>query len=153
VDKPPFASVATAEQLRAAIMDRLATAGGSGGQSGTVLIDRWSLEFAEGLPDFRREMDRALAGFDLLPGGQGAPRRPSFYRLVVGWPDHGLAAYALVDGEALAGSGPEVYVYEQGRKRHVASVAAFSARGLRWEDVRRLPDRVLDLLSLGPEIT
>jgi 4-amino-4-deoxy-L-arabinose transferase-like glycosyltransferase len=153
VDKPPFASVPTAQQLHGPMMDRLAPGGGSGGPRGTVLIDRWSLEFAEGLPDFRREMDRALEGFDLLPGGDGAPRRPSFYRLAAPRPDHGLASYALVDGETLAGSGPEVYVYEQGRRRHVASVAAFSARGLRWEDVRRLPDRVLDLLPLGPEIT
>jgi hypothetical protein len=152
VDKPPFRSVQTAGELREAVAARLAAGatsgtGAAGGESGTpgraVVLDRWSLEFAEGLPDFRTEMDRALATFDLVPAGPGAPLDPAYYLLAVAQPDHHLAAFDLRDGQVLRGSGEALYLYEGGARRHVRSLEAFTARGLRWQDVRRLPDVVL----------
>jgi len=150
VDKPPFAAVRTAEELHDEIAARLGPAiAADGSAEASVVLDRWSLELAELVPDYRAALERALASFDLLPGGAGAPRRPSFYVLVPARPDHGLGAYDLREGELLRGSGEPVYLYEEGRRRHVASLQAFTARGWRWEDVRRLPDRVLEAIPEG----
>ncbi len=156
VDKPPFAAVRTAEELHDEIAARISTppaeerpAALTMPAEAPVVIDRWSLELAEGLPDYRAALERALAGIDLLPGGAGAPRQPSFYVLVPAGPDHGLAAYDLREGDLLRGSGEPVYLYEEGRRRHVASLQSFTAHGWRWEDVRRLPDRVLEAIPEG----
>ncbi len=156
VDKPPFAAVRTAEELHDEIAARISSppaeersAALTMPTGAPVVIDRWSLELAEGLPDYRAALARALAGFDLLPGGAGAPRQPSFYVLVPAGPDHGLAAYDLREGDLLRGSGEPVYLYEEGRRRHVASLQSFTAHGWRWEDVRRLPDRVLEAIPEG----
>jgi hypothetical protein len=152
VDKPPFRSVQTAGELREAVAVRLAAgatsgSGAAGGEpvapGGAVVLDRWSLEFAEGLPDFRAEMDRALTPFDLVPAGPGAPLDPAYYLLAAAQPDHHLAAFDLRDGQVLHGSGEALYLYDGGMRRHVRSLEAFAARGLRWQDVRRLPDVVL----------
>ncbi|MGH2350208.1 MAG: glycosyltransferase family 39 protein, partial [Chloroflexota bacterium] len=155
VDKPPFRAVQTAQQLHDASLARVGR-GGARGETGwpaaPVVIDRWSLEFAEALPSYRADLERALAGFDLLPGGSGAPTQPAFYVLAARHPDRGLSHYALRDGTPLRGSAGVIYVYEGGVLRHVPNIQTFTARGLRWEDVRRLPDAVLEAIPTGPPL-
>jgi hypothetical protein len=147
VDKPPFRSVPTAQELRPAIFVRLSHQVSAAGPA--VVLDRWSLEFAESWPGYRRELEEFLQGFDLLPGGADAPAAPTFYILALSLPDRGLAAYALRDGQPVRGSAEAVYLYEAGVLRHVPSLQVFDARGLRWEDVRRLPDHFLATIPRG----
>jgi hypothetical protein len=151
VDKPPFRRVPAAPEARAAIGARLAAT--SDPIAAGVIIDRWSLEFAERLPAYRAELDRVLAGLELWPGGAGAPVRPSFYIVAPAGADRGVSRYALRDGEPLRGSGDAIFVYERGYRRHLPSIAAFLARGLRWEDVRRLPDVVLEAIPVAPPLS
>lgn len=162
VDKPPLRAVLSAAELAPAIAERLARVGGTpepapltrdGVISGAVVIDRWSLEFAEGLADYRRELEGVLAGANLVPGGVGAPSHPAFYVLTSPAPDHGLGRYALREHEALRDSAGRVYVYGAGERRHVPSIDAFIAQGRRWEEVRRLPDVVLATIPEGPPLT
>jgi hypothetical protein len=146
VDKPPFSGLRGATELRADLLARARQ------RPGSVVIDRWSLEFAEGLPDFRRELLLTLEGAGLAPGGGRAPRDPAYYALVPGAPERGAGGFALGEGEALRDSGGRVYVYSAGVRRHVPDVARLRALGLRWEDVRRLPDLVLEALPEGPPL-
>jgi hypothetical protein len=149
VDKPPFRAVPAAPDLTEALAVRVAS-----GVPDAVVIDRWSLELAEGLPDYRRELERLLAPFDLAPGGAEAPRRPGYYRLVSRTPGDGALSVArrfgLEEGEALRDSAGRVYLYRGGQRRHVPDLESFRALGLRWEAVRRLPDAVLEALPEGP---
>jgi hypothetical protein len=144
VDKPPFRGVPAADELTVLLAARVAT-----GRRDAVVIDRWSLEFAEGLPDYRRALEGVIAGLELVPGGAGAPPAPDYYALRPSTPDGPLGAYALRDGDAVRGSAGAVYVLEGGRRRHVPDLATFLARGLRWESVRRLPDAVLATVPEG----
>jgi len=114
-----------------------------------VVLDRWSLEFAEGLPDYRRDLDRLLAALDAVPLAEGGPLRPDGYVLVPRSADRGLSRYAVRDGEALRDSTGRVYVFAGGQRRHVPDLAVFAARGLRWDEVRRVPDVVLAAIPEG----
>ena len=73
VDKPPFRALPDAEAMAAQVAARAAL-----GRPDAVVIDRWSLEFAEGLPDYRRALERCWRGWSWSPGGRRAPGiRPS----------------------------------------------------------------------------
>ncbi|HEX2513319.1 MAG TPA: hypothetical protein VH257_01345, partial [Chloroflexota bacterium] len=143
VDKPPFSTLRGAPEVRSELLAR------AGQRPGSVAIDRWSLEFAEGLPDFRRELRLTLEGAGLAPGGAGAPRSPAYYVVLPGAERRGADGFALREGEALRDSGGRVFVYAGGERRHVPDVARLRALGLRWEDVRRIPDLVLEALPEG----
>ena len=147
VDKPPFRALPDAEALAAQVAARVALGGPD-----AVVIDRWSLEFAEGLPDYRRALEGVLDGLELVPGGRrgrgirastpcaGAPRR--------GPCPPTRCATATPSGTA----GGAVFVLSGGERRHVPDLAAFRAAGLRWEAVRRLPDAVLEAAPEGPPL-
>ena len=147
VDKPPFRTLPDAEALAAQVAARAAL-----GRPDAVVIDRWSLEFAEGLPDYRRALERVLDGLELVPGGAEGPQNPSYYALRRRTPQGPLPAYALRDGDAVRDSRGAVFVLSGGELRHVPNLTAFRAAGLRWEAVRRLPDAVLETALEGPPL-
>ena len=56
------------------------------------------------------------------------------------------------EGLLLAGSGDEVYVIEAGKRRWISSLAAFAARGYRWDQVHPVSDTALQAIALGAPI-
>lgn len=53
------------------------------------------------------------------------------------------------DGSLLKGSGPEVFLIEDGKRRHVPDPATFTALGLDWGKVRTIGDEELSRIPLG----
>jgi hypothetical protein len=60
---------------------------------------------------------------------------------------------ALADGNLLRGTGPEVYVMDSGRKRHITSGASFTACGYGWDAVYTIPDSLLNAIPTGSSIS
>jgi hypothetical protein len=56
------------------------------------------------------------------------------------------------DGLVLKGSGPEIYVMEEGRLRWISSMDAFEHRNLTWEDVHVVEDEFLTKFEVGRPI-
>jgi hypothetical protein len=59
---------------------------------------------------------------------------------------------ALATGNLLRGSGPDVYVMENGFKRHAASASMFLACGYFWDAVRDVPQSLLGAIPLGASL-
>lgn len=55
-------------------------------------------------------------------------------------------------GQLAKGSGPAVYLIQNGRKQPFASAAAFTGRGYRWQDVVTVSDALLGTLATGSTI-
>ncbi len=51
--------------------------------------------------------------------------------------------YRLKDGELVKGSGPDVFVVENGELRSIPSEDVFLSMGYKWQNIITLPDRVL----------
>ena len=56
------------------------------------------------------------------------------------------------DKKLLKGSGPEVYLMENGKKRWITSVDAFRSNGYKWEDVMIIANRELGAYPEGDNI-
>ena len=56
------------------------------------------------------------------------------------------------DGLVLKGSGPEIYVLEDGKLRWISSMDAFEHLGLTWQDVHTVEDEFLDKFEKGAPI-
>ena len=90
-------------------------------------------------------------GAGLAPGGRGGPRSPSYYVVLPGaervaW---GQTGSPWEEGRPCGTAAGGVFVYAGG-SAGVPDVARLRALGLRWEDVRRIPDLVLEALPEGP---
>ena len=70
-----------------------------------------------------------------------------------------LAGYAegdavpYPDGSVLQGSGPQVFVIADGKKRHVVSPRAFEGLGYKWGLIKKVPDSELNLHDDGTSLT
>ena len=60
---------------------------------------------------------------------------------------------ALADGNLLKGSGPEVYVMEGGKKRHITSRDSFTACSYGWDAVYVISDSRLSGIPTGASIS
>ncbi len=58
----------------------------------------------------------------------------------------------LRDGVLVKGSGPDVYVISNGKKRHVTSEKVFTTIGYKWSNIITTSDAVLDLHPTGDPI-
>lgn len=67
-------------------------------------------------------------------------------------PDAGAPGLAVPDGALLKGSGPDIYLIEAGKRRHVPDPSTFNAMGLDWSEVKTIPDAQLELVPLGEEL-
>ena len=56
------------------------------------------------------------------------------------------------DGLVLKGSGPEIYVLEEGKLRWISSMDAFDHLGLAWQDVHVVEDEFLEKFEEGAPI-
>lgn len=59
----------------------------------------------------------------------------------------------LANGNLITGGGPEVYVMESGRKRHVTSRDAMTACGYSFADIRRISSRRAALVPFGDPLS
>lgn len=57
------------------------------------------------------------------------------------------------EGQLVKGNRDEVYLIENGKKRHIAGLDVFAGLGCRWEDVCVVDDRILARIPDGPAIT
>jgi len=62
------------------------------------------------------------------------------------------AALVIRDGLVLKGSGPEIYVLEDGKLRWISSLEAFEFFGYRWEQVHVVDDSFLEQFEKGKPI-
>tara|TARA_B100000609_G_C17216367_1_gene436944 strand:- start:2005 stop:2985 length:981 start_codon:yes stop_codon:yes gene_type:complete len=53
------------------------------------------------------------------------------------------------EGALLKGSGPKVYVFMHGKKRHITNPAVFKACGYQWSQVRTYPNAVVGVTPTG----
>jgi hypothetical protein len=56
------------------------------------------------------------------------------------------------DGTLIKGSGPMVYVIENGMKRWITTAGVFVSRGYKWDEIVVIPDIDLDSYPDGPDI-
>jgi len=74
---------------------------------------------------------------------------------IISLSDRDLAVYSLStpvaypDGTLVKGSGPEVYLIESGKRRHITSPNLFSSRGYKWKDIITVSDEELINHPLG----
>jgi len=62
------------------------------------------------------------------------------------------ASLVIRDGLVLKGSGPEIYVLEDGKLRWISSLEAFEFFGYRWEQVHAVEDSFLEQFNVGRPI-
>jgi len=60
--------------------------------------------------------------------------------------------YPSLPGPVIKGSGPPVYLLQNGYRHWITDRKTFEAIGLRWDSVRVIPDQVLGLVPEGPPI-
>ncbi len=58
----------------------------------------------------------------------------------------------MPDGSLIKGSGPKVYLVENGKKRWITTAKVFVARGYKWEDIIEISDKELALYLDGESI-
>ncbi|MBK8997979.1 MAG: hypothetical protein IPM35_19825 [Myxococcales bacterium] len=59
------------------------------------------------------------------------------------------SAGGFSEGSLIKGSGPEVFLIENGQRRHVPDPATFDAMGLDWGKVRTVSDEELSRVPQG----
>jgi hypothetical protein len=60
--------------------------------------------------------------------------------------------FVPASGQLLKGSGPQVYLVQEGIKRHIPNEATFSARGYRFGNVDTVDDRYVASLPIGHSV-
>lgn len=61
-------------------------------------------------------------------------------------------APSIAAGALITGTGPEVYVMQNGQKRHVSSGVVFGACGYKWGNVDKVADSLLALIPTGTSL-
>lgn len=60
--------------------------------------------------------------------------------------------YPVLTSSIVKGSGPKVFILENGRRRWIPDEHTFQSRGLRWDAVQTLSDAELQLIPLGKDL-
>lgn len=60
--------------------------------------------------------------------------------------------YPSLPGQVVKGTGPAVYLLQNGYRRVVPDPETFEAIGLRWDSIRVIPDQALQLIPEAPQI-